>query len=306
MPTKSGKDTAAALEKFFSEVRSRTPFNRKIYLQTDCGGEFLNQNVSRLLTEYNVKLYHTHSTQKAFLAERKIRDLKQLFSAMLDVIGIQYDGDDDNDDVVGKNRIDHILEMITKRMNNKRDSRTNISPNEIHSLFEKDTSSYDNNNMTDEDIKNKSLRILKQFNLFKRREKNREAKVKRGYRAELIARRKPLKRRLKVGMRVYITSYRRDGHRAENAFVKSTTRKNNSWDTNQVFVISQVKQLREAQGRESRPESIVVYLYKLKKLNGSHVHGHFYREELRVVGKADNTYNTKKQFEDDFLLPEKF
>ena len=64
--------------------------------------------------------------------------------------------------------------------------------------------------------------------------------------------------------------------------------------------------MREAQGRKSRPESIVVYHYKLKKLNGSRVYGHFYREGLQVVGKAINTYNTKKQFEDNFLLPEKF
>ena len=158
--------------------------------------------------------------------------------------------------------------------------------------------------MDQEHIKNRSLRILKQFELFKRREKNREANVKRGYRAELKVRRKPLKSRLKIGTRVFITSYRRDGHSSENAFVKATTRKSNSWDTNHVFVISRVKQLREARGRTSKPESTVVYLYKLKKLNGSYVHGHFYREELRVAGKANNTYNSKKQFEEN-LLPEK-
>ncbi|MCI0557607.1 MAG: transposase family protein, partial [Nitrososphaera sp.] len=70
MKTKSGKDTAAAMESVLR--RGRVPKN----LHVDQGKEFYNSNFESLVKRYAINLYSTFSNLKASICERFNRTLK--------------------------------------------------------------------------------------------------------------------------------------------------------------------------------------------------------------------------------------
>ena len=70
---KNAENMSVVLEKFFKDTK-KTKDAR--YLWTDLGGEFFNKKSEAVYKKWNTQHYHTKSMQKAYLAERKIRQLK--------------------------------------------------------------------------------------------------------------------------------------------------------------------------------------------------------------------------------------
>ena len=72
LKSKTGKETAAALEDIFETVKV---FPQKLWC--DLGRECYNHNVDKLLKTRGITLYSTHNTVKASIAERFIRTLRR-------------------------------------------------------------------------------------------------------------------------------------------------------------------------------------------------------------------------------------
>ena len=72
LKSKTGKETAAALEDIFETVKV---FPQKLWC--DLGREYYNRNVDKLLKTRGITLYSTHNTVKASIAERFIRTLRR-------------------------------------------------------------------------------------------------------------------------------------------------------------------------------------------------------------------------------------
>lgn len=71
LKTKTGVEVAAALKSIIDSLDHRIR-----YLHVDAGKEFYNQNVTKLLDEYDIKRYSTFSSKKAAICERFNRTLK--------------------------------------------------------------------------------------------------------------------------------------------------------------------------------------------------------------------------------------
>ena len=69
---KTAKSTAEALKEILRENKGEDPE----FIWTDDGKEFFNQDVKALLAQHHIKLYSTHNTVKASIAERFIRTLR--------------------------------------------------------------------------------------------------------------------------------------------------------------------------------------------------------------------------------------
>ena len=83
MKSKSGRETAEALEKVLSEIQSDKLFpSIEPNLICDFGSEFSKQNkvIKNVLKKYKSHLHNiTTSTSKAFYCERLLRTLKSKF-----------------------------------------------------------------------------------------------------------------------------------------------------------------------------------------------------------------------------------
>ena len=79
---KNSNVMANAFNKFFKENPTY------IYLHVDRGNEFVNAEVKTVLDSHNVHLFHTHTMQKAYLSERKIRDIKCFYNYIRHMSGI--------------------------------------------------------------------------------------------------------------------------------------------------------------------------------------------------------------------------
>lgn len=71
--SKNGEEIAQTLETLLSKLKVMP---RKIH--SDQGREFFNKHVSKVLKKYDIKLYHTFSSMKAYICERFIRTFKRL------------------------------------------------------------------------------------------------------------------------------------------------------------------------------------------------------------------------------------
>ena len=78
MKTKEGPETKKAFETILKTAFPRHPEK----LQTDDGREFFNKNFSDLMKKNNINHYSTESDQKAAIAERAIKTIKELINKL--------------------------------------------------------------------------------------------------------------------------------------------------------------------------------------------------------------------------------
>ena len=80
---KKGKTVADAYRKI---IRANPPFAN---LESDRGSEFKSHEFQKLMKEYNINLYHSHSVIKASFSERLIRTLKRIIYKEMALRGSQ-------------------------------------------------------------------------------------------------------------------------------------------------------------------------------------------------------------------------
>lgn len=111
MKTKSSKEVV----KYMTQIIEKNgPPN---YICCDYGKEFINSEFkTSILKKYNIKMYHVYSPQKAILAERAIRTIKEnIRSEFIDSGGTWF------------KFIDPCVEMLNKRVHNS----TGRTPDEV-------------------------------------------------------------------------------------------------------------------------------------------------------------------------------
>ena len=126
---KDAENMVVVLEKFFKETK-KTKEAR--YLWTDLGGEFFNKKNEAVFKKWNIQHYYTKSMQKAYLAERKIRQIKTFLnevnrSGLLQKLIQKQDGSEYN-----KDDWTWVTNYIQRKINNKTHSRTGYTPVEMN------------------------------------------------------------------------------------------------------------------------------------------------------------------------------
>ena len=278
---KNANVMANALNDFFKE----NPTYR--YLHVDRGNEFVNAEVKAVLDTHNVHLFHTHTMQKAYLSERKIRDIKSFYnkvrhmSSIPEVIRLldvppRYNHDDWSG----------LVDVMVTELNNKKHSRMKFSPTVMQKNF-----FFKNDDPTltqDERARAKLGLFLATDNWFKDKgQKFKKAYVMDPYK---VKNKKEYRRRLPIGTRVVISKARKKGVTVENPFTKPSQR-NSYWDRNVIYTI-------HSRERVGYPEPF--YMYRIKReSDGKVIRARFYRKELfvRPNTRINNFYKNKHEYE---------
>ena len=281
MRRKSAKVMADVLNKFFKE----NPTYR--YLHVDRGSEFVNAEVKAVLATRKVHLFHTHTMQKAYLSERKIRDIKSFYndvrhmSSIPEVIRLlpvapRYN----NDDWSG------LVDVMVTKLNNRKHSRIKFTPTVMQNKF---FFKNDDPTLTREEIaKGKLGLFLATENWFK----DKGHKFKKAYVMEpyKVKGKKEYRRRLPIGTRVVISKARKKGVTVENPFTKATQR-NSFWDRNVVYIV-------HSREKVGYPEPF--HMYRLKReSDGKVLRSRFYRKELFVKPntRVKNFYRNQYEYQ---------
>ena len=278
---KNANVMANTLNQFFKE----NPTYR--YLHVDRGNEFVNAEVKTVLDARKVHLFHTHTMQKAYLSERKIRDIKSFYNNVRHMISIpevirsldvapRYN----NDDWSG------LVDVMVTKLNNKKHSRIKFTPTVMQNNF---FLKNDDPTLTqDERARAKLGLFLATENWFKDKgHKFKKAYVMDPYK---VKNKKEYRRRLPIGTRVVISKARKKGVTVENPFTKASQR-DSYWDKSVIYTIHS----RELVGY---PEPF--HVYRIKRVSdGKVLRARFYRKELfvRPNTRINNFYRNKYEYE---------
>ena len=235
-------------------------------MHVDRGNEFVNAEVKAVLDARNVHLFHTNTMQKAYLSERKIRDIKSFYNnvrhlnsipeviRLLDVAR-RYNHDDWSG----------LIDVMTTKLNNRKHSRIKFSPTLLQKSFFSEIEDQD------EKAKAKLRLFLATDNWFK----DKGNKFKKAYLMDPynVKNKKEYRRGLPIGTRVVISKARKKGVTVENPFTK-VSQWNSYWDRSVVYII-------HSRQRVGYPEPFYVYRIK-RESDGKLLRARFYRKELFV------------------------
>lgn len=76
MKTKTGIETAKVFREIIEKARKENHKQPNL-IHADKGREFVNKDFSKVLSEFNINMYHTQNLEKSSIAERVIRTIKQ-------------------------------------------------------------------------------------------------------------------------------------------------------------------------------------------------------------------------------------
>ena len=275
LKSKETKIVASKMSEIISEMNDT---KLKRFLQTDRGTEFTSSIFKNMLSSHNMELYHTYTLQKAFLAERMIREIKKFLNKLRRSSGQKLD-------------IDKVLPGIVRKKNNSIDSRAGVTPMVLNrSIRDSVENGIENPNENEKKIL--AVRTV----VDNKRTKGKLSSIKNQYKnRNLLSGKRNTTKTLSIGTRVYIPKFRKAGKLKNTVvFTKATTSTENDWDTKKVFVIARVHK-----GVNGQAEPFEYY--KLKDTdNQNYVKGIFYRNELFPVNKK-NLYLNKKEYKEKFL-----
>ena len=275
IPTKTKK--AKEISKVLNDFFRKNVFKK---LQTDKGGEFINELVKDALKKHDVKLYTTKTTQKAYMAERAIREIKQFFNELIqnnqlhNFLDNVYSGEYNRDDWTG------AIPYLTNFLNKKIHSRLKFTPEEL---------SESTDGLTGKAKARVIIRRLlarlyvanDQTNNFRARYLRYPFKRK-GY--------KTFTKNLPIGTLVRVSKLRLKGTNVEEPFVKPSTAPT-TWSDDKYKIVG-VRKL-------YKPEPFRMYQLKNMRTLGF-IKNLFYREEITPVPNTriqqyykDNTPNKK-------------
>ena len=253
------------------------------YLDVDRGNEFVNAEVKAVLDARNVHLFHTNTMQKAYLSERKIRDIKSFYNnvrhlnsipEVIRLLGVapRYNHDDWSG----------LIDVMTTKLNNRKHSRIKFSPTLLQKSFFSEIEDQD------EKAKAKLRLFLATDNWFK----DKGNKFKKAYLMDPynMKNKKEYRRGLPIGTRVVISKARKKGVTVENPFTKVSQR-NSYWDRSVVYIIH---------SRQRVGYSEPFYVYRIKReSDGKLLRARFYRKELFVKPntRINNFYRNKNEYE---------
>ena len=118
-PMKKRNLLSTKLENFYIEVQNRRK-NKRTRLQTDL--EFNQNEIKKINKKFNIEMFHTRTRGgKAFAAEQKIREFKQLLLKMKNIIKNEKKRLKSND----------VIRKVTENMNNIKSQKYQIEPEEV-------------------------------------------------------------------------------------------------------------------------------------------------------------------------------
>lgn len=273
--TKKAKEIANLFVRFFSDNPTYQ------FLQCDKGGEFEGE-VNDVFKTFKIHKYHTDTMQKAYLAERKIRDIK------FNLNRIKREGLEPElierftkTSKYNKNDWTVYIDFVAAYLNNEKNSRLQYTPNELHfpNLDE----------ITDQEKKTRiKLRQLLAHGFWV---KSKLSKFNSTYvkQPQINPNKKMDRRILKIGEKVYLSKDRVKGTLMSNPFTKVTQR-GSYWDRDDIYIVHKI-----IKGLPPQPFD----MYILKRVKDNIImRPKFYRRELRVVpnNATDNFFETKRQY----------
>ena len=273
-----------ALSRFFERIVSGEPLGEQKVrrFQTDLGTEFFNKDADRVYERWNIRHYHTHSMQKAYLAENKIKQIKTYYNEMrrsgqLERV-IRSEGKSrsnslSNDDWTS------IVGFVEQRLNDKVHSRTGFTPLQMDVPVSE-------NSVRHFIIR---ARLNRKLQLTKRR-------ADRVHPFSKFKNRKELTRGLRAGTKVYVTKGRKRGVTTASPFLKPST-SGSLWDKSVVYKVGK-------RFERYKDDASPSFLYSLiNPLTGKTLRPKFYREELHVLNdqRNKNAYGSKSEYTKDYL-----
>ena len=281
-------------------------------IQTDRGSEFFNRKVKQFLKDKQFTLFSTRGAGKAYLAESKIGQMKRQLVRITKILESSSANhakrkrrktdsltkrkkrkstnkkivvvDDDDEDFVdfkayATDWSKHLREL-QKKINNKVNSRTGLSPTQLFDQFKINHCEKNRNvNETEEKFEPISDTLTKMMLLRKSNSKRKmdKKKLHSTMRSSKAQNKYHEWKRIKVGDVVYLTFSRLKGFPSEkplNIFEKKSTQLQSEWDTNRPYVV--VKQIIPEGNSRSEAKQ-----YQLKNLNTNKIRRTlYYREEL--------------------------
>ena len=287
---KDGSVVAKATYDIFTEEIPETKLKR--FIQTDCGREFYNSEFKNTLQRLNVELYSTKSTQKAFLAERMIREIKRNLNRLRRT----------NVDGILTNIVSDLKAVVRKK-NNSIDVESNATPADLNVVLDDDVESGRSNPSTEYEKKI----IVNRTEVDARRNSRKLKKVKNQYfnKNLKVPNRLNVVKKITTGTRVYLPKWRKLGKSsaaADNPFIKASTVKDNEWDTGKTYIVARVyRKLETGPNSFKTGRGEPFEYYKLKNVkNNETLDGFFYRNELFPANKS-NLYKSADEYKRSFL-----
>ena len=254
--TKKATEIAKLLDVFFSK-------NKYQKFQTDKGGEFLNSQVASVMKRRNIKHYTTKSTQKAYMAERAIRSIKEFFNRLIQKGQFESFIEQVNDGMYNDDDWTATVSFLTDHLNNKVHSRLKFTPNELDVTEEEVTNNTDKAIIIARQMVS-SLYGKQDQDYYFRKHYIRYPFKKKGYKSFT---------ELPVGTIVRVSKLRIKGTTVEEPFIKPST-SSTTW-TDEKYKVIGIR-------RHFKPEPFATY--KLKNLEtGNILKPLLYREELSPI-----------------------
>ena len=247
-------------------------------IQSDKGGEFLNEKVGKVLEQYDIRLFTTTTPRKAYVAESKIGQMKRLLSLavgqnakkIMDKINESH-GIRTKQPIKSKltkaqlNRVEfnlddwtNMLDLVAKKLNGMENQRNGFSPSQ---LFLNASNNTPGNRAIKRILKNekefKRLRTEREWN--RGRERNTDVGTKFG------------KKILAVGTYVYASQMRLATRTTKQAFAKRSLGEE-TWELDRLFRI--VRRVNDTQMNSIKG-------YFLEEIN---------QDTMRSIGQMQNVF----------------
>jgi hypothetical protein len=128
--TKEGSDTVAALQYFFSTLKSPYP-KRPLQIEMDKGGEYTNKTVKSFLKEEDIRAVYVKSIHKNEVVERAIRSFKTIAVTYIETHPSEFDLLTPEGRRMWSRRWARLVRRIARAMNDRVNRSIGVAPSEV-------------------------------------------------------------------------------------------------------------------------------------------------------------------------------